>query len=106
MHNNGISHLKVDNDFQGVLAMLNWLSFVPSKQNESLPILEISDPVDRTVDVEIASNSQDPRILLEGEQRCSKWIPGFFDKSTFKETLAGWAKGVVVGRARLGGDLY
>ena len=31
------------------------------------------------------------------------WVSGFFDKNSFIETLAGWAKTVVVGRARLGG---
>ncbi|CAL8090474.1 unnamed protein product [Calicophoron daubneyi] len=31
------------------------------------------------------------------------WLSGFFDWGTWKETLAAWAAGVVVGRARLGG---
>ena len=31
------------------------------------------------------------------------WASGFFDRGSFEETLAGWARSVVVGRARLGG---
>jgi len=31
------------------------------------------------------------------------WDSGFFDRGSFEETLAGWARSVVVGRARLGG---
>jgi len=30
-------------------------------------------------------------------------LPGFFDKGSFKEYLAGWGKAVVIGRGRLGG---
>lgn len=46
----------------------------------------------------------DPRALLAGtEDDSGIWQSGFFDKGSFKETLAGWAKSVVVGRARLGG---
>jgi acetyl-CoA carboxylase carboxyltransferase component len=33
----------------------------------------------------------------------SEWLSGFFDRGSFEETLAGWAKTVVVGRGRLGG---
>ena len=36
---------------------------------------------------------------MDGEH----WIPGLFDKNSFVESLSGWAKTVVVGRARLGG---
>jgi acetyl-CoA carboxylase/biotin carboxylase 1 len=42
-------------------------------------------------------------LLAGGEDDSGHWQSGFFDKGSFKETLAGWAKTVVVGRARLGG---
>ena len=32
-----------------------------------------------------------------------RWLSGFFDWGTWQESLASWAAGVVVGRARLGG---
>uniref|UniRef100_A0A183SYC7 Ras-GEF domain-containing protein n=1 Tax=Schistocephalus solidus TaxID=70667 RepID=A0A183SYC7_SCHSO len=34
---------------------------------------------------------------------CGRWLSGFFDWGTWEESLAAWAAGVVVGRARLGG---
>jgi acetyl-CoA carboxylase/biotin carboxylase 1 len=33
----------------------------------------------------------------------TEWVAGFFDRESFHETMAGWAKTVVTGRARLGG---
>ena len=33
----------------------------------------------------------------------NSWLSGIFDKDSFMETLAGWARTTVVGRARLGG---
>ncbi len=36
-------------------------------------------------------------------QRDGRWVGGFFDQSSWMEVLGGWAKTVVVGRARLGG---
>ncbi|KAL6044996.1 acetyl-CoA carboxylase [Balamuthia mandrillaris] len=37
------------------------------------------------------------------EENTGTWISGFFDRDSWQETLAGWAKTVVCGRARLGG---
>jgi len=44
-------------------------------------------------------------LLLTGvtDSKSGKWISGFFDKDSFMETLGGWAKTVICGRARLGG---
>ncbi|KAF9288230.1 acetyl-coenzyme-A carboxylase [Mortierella alpina] len=48
----------------------------------------------------------DPRWLIAGkeaEEEGASFQTGFFDKDSFTETLTGWARTVVVGRARLGG---
>jgi acetyl-CoA carboxylase/biotin carboxylase 1 len=45
----------------------------------------------------IAGRYEDP------EDETSDFEPGLFDKDSFVETLEGWARTVVVGRARLGG---
>lgn len=103
MVNNGVSHLAAENDMQGIQSILNWLAFVPHKRDALLPMVESLDPYDRDIDVELASNA-DVRGLLAGQADDSgKWMSGFFDKGSFIETLSGWAKGVIVGRARLGG---
>lgn len=45
----------------------------------------------------------DPRWFLCGRQTEAGFETGFFDDGSFTETLAGWGKSVVTGRARLGG---
>jgi hypothetical protein len=45
------------------------------------------------------SSTRTPYLfLVQGE-----WLSGFFDKGSFTEYLSGWARTVIVGRARLGG---
>ncbi|TPX55246.1 acetyl-CoA carboxylase [Powellomyces hirtus] len=104
MHRNGISHLVAKDDMEGVHEIMNWLSYVPKHRNAPLPILPATDSVDRDVETEIPTGPYDPRVLLAGsEDEDGEFVDGFFDRGSFTETLAGWAKGVVVGRARLGG---
>jgi acetyl-CoA carboxylase/biotin carboxylase 1 len=45
----------------------------------------------------------DVRWLIHGKDDEEGFQSGLFDKDSFVETLGGWAKTVVVGRARLGG---
>ncbi|TPX37671.1 acetyl-CoA carboxylase [Synchytrium microbalum] len=104
MHKNGVSHLVASNDMQGVQEIVNWLSYVPKHKNSALPVLVSEDEIDRDIDVPIPTGPYDPRTLLSGvTNETGEYVHGFFDKGSFTETLAGWAKGVVVGRARLGG---
>ena len=39
----------------------------------------------------------------ESPNAAQRWVAGFCDRGSFVETLGGWAKTVVTGRARLGG---
>ncbi|KAJ1555692.1 acetyl-coenzyme-A carboxylase, partial [Cladochytrium tenue] len=105
MHRNGVSHLVAENDMDGVAEVLDWLSYVPRCRDAPLPVLPTTDSVGRTVDVPLpASGPYDPRTLLAGTvDENGNWLSGFFDRNSYKETLAGWAQGVIVGRARLGG---
>ena len=105
MYPNGVTHQVVPNDQEGVNAMLDWLSFVPENNQMQPPVLPVSDPVERDVEFTPTKSAYDPRHMLAGvEGPDGKWMPGFFDKGTFKETLGGWGKSVVTGRARLGGQ--
>ena len=51
----------------------------------------------------------DPRAAIAGKTVGSlspssePWVSGLFDKGSWIETQAGWARSVVTGRARLGG---
>lgn len=107
MHTNGVSHLTVSSHLDGVLSILKWLSFVPAVRDGPLPISDISgvDSVDREIDFQPGKSPYDPRHLLMGclDELSGTWQTGFTDRGSFVEILGGWAKSVVVGRARLGG---
>jgi acetyl-CoA carboxylase/biotin carboxylase 1 len=106
MYNNGVSHLTGDNDLDSITKTLVWLSYVPKVKDAGSPIVASQDPVDREVEAEPVKGPCDPRTWLAGyasEESGAKFLKGFFDQGSFFETLAGWAKTVVTGRARLGG---
>lgn len=109
MHPNGITHIVVKDDIGGVGEILTWLSYVPKARGELLPIVESRDPVSRPILVKPPSGGQpyDPRKSLIGGEidpnNGRQFLSGLFDKDSWKEYLEGWAKTVVVGRARLGG---
>lgn len=110
MHPNGVTHTVVDSDAEGVNAILQWLSYVPKRQGDQLPIIESRDPVQRYIEVAPPGDGQpyDPRCKLIGGEHVrvagqKRFFSGLFDKDSWKEYLDGWAKTVVVGRARLGG---
>ena len=107
MYSNGVSHLVASDHLRAISAAVDWLSYVPSVRGGLLPITDIrgSDTVERNIDFEPkAGVPYDPRYLIAGgEDDDGVFQNGFFDKGSFTETLAGWAKSVIVGRARLGG---
>jgi acetyl-CoA carboxylase/biotin carboxylase 1 len=104
MYRNGVSHMTANDDLAGVEKIVEWMSYVPAQRNMPVPILNLGDTWDR--DVEYAptkSEAYDVRWMIAGREVDNKFESGLFDKGSFQETLSGWAKGVVVGRARLGG---
>ena len=107
MYPNGVSHLIANDHLQAVKHAMDWLSFVPASRGALLPITDIRgvDEIERPIDfMPKRGVPYDPRTLLAGGVGDDDvWQSGFFDRGSFTETLAGWAKTVVVGRARLGG---
>ncbi|KAL0300319.1 UNVERIFIED_CONTAM: Acetyl-CoA carboxylase 1 [Sesamum angustifolium] len=103
MATNGVVHLTVSDDLEGISAILKWLSFVPAYSGGPLPILSPLDPPDRLVEY-VPETSCDPRAAICGAMDgTGKWLGGMFDRDSFIETLEGWARTVVTGRAKLGG---
>jgi acetyl-CoA carboxylase/biotin carboxylase 1 len=104
MYRNGVSHQTANDDFAGVSKIVEWMSFVPDKRNSPVPISPSVDTWDRDV-VYMPPQKQpyDVRWMISGKQGEDGFQPGLFDKDSFVETLGGWARTVVVGRARLGG---
>lgn len=107
MYPNGVSHIVEPDHLRAVKAAVDWLAYVPARRGGLLPVTDVRgiDEVDRLIEfIPQPGIPYDPRLLLAGgEDDSGSWQSGFFDRGSFTETLAGWAKTVVVGRARLGG---
>lgn len=107
MYSNGVSHLAEPDHLRAIKAAVDWLAYVPSMRGGLLPVTDIRgvDEIERPIEfTPIPGTPYDPRTLLAGgEDDSGKWQSGFFDRGSFTEYLAGWAKTVVIGRARLGG---
>ncbi|XP_071428069.1 acetyl-CoA carboxylase 2 [Pithys albifrons albifrons] len=106
MHNNGVSHVTVPDDFEGVYTILQWLSYMPKDNQSPVPVTAISDPIEREIDFVPSKVPYDPRWMLAGRPHPTlkgTWQSGFFDQGSFMEIMKPWAQTVVVGRARLGG---
>jgi len=105
MYRNGVSHMTADNDFEGVSKIVQWLSYVPDKKGSPVPISPSADNWDRDVTYfpPGKGTAYDVRHLIAGKTDEDGFQSGLFDKDSFEESLGGWAKTVVVGRARLGG---
>ncbi|KAF6718949.1 Acetyl-CoA carboxylase [Oryzias melastigma] len=133
MHNNGVTHCTVCDDFEGVFTLLQWLSYMPKCKASPVPVLSAKDPIDRPIefvpprllmilagcwpDVPVRVKTELVPLQLQfrmakrsddslgGQLNAPKgsWQTGFFDHGSFMEIMQPWAQSVVVGRARLGG---
>lgn len=104
MYKNGVSHMTANDDFEGVSKILKWLSFVPDKKGQPVPISPSADAWDRDITYYPPQKQPyDVRWLIQGKSDDEGYLSGLFDKNSFEESLGGWARTVVVGRARLGG---
>ncbi|KAF2431568.1 acetyl-CoA carboxylase [Tothia fuscella] len=104
MYRNGVTHMTANDDFAGVSKIVKWMSFVPDKKGNPVPISPSVDNWDRDITF-FPPNKQpyDVRHLISGQETDEGFLSGLFDKGSFEEALGGWAKTVVTGRARLGG---
>ena len=105
MYKNGVSHMTADDDFAGVSKIVRWMSFVPDRKGQPVPISPCVDSWDRNVTFFPPQRATyDVRHLIAGQQtEDGEFLSGLFDKNSFEEALGGWARTVVTGRARLGG---
>jgi acetyl-CoA carboxylase/biotin carboxylase 1 len=64
----------------------------------------VADSPDREIVFTPSKTAYDPRDMLAGaESADGSFSPGFFDAGSFTESLGGWGRSVVTGRATLGG---
>ncbi len=108
MYPNGVTHILCPNILDMMKSALKWLSYVPSTKHACIPKVDITglDVIERPIGFSPSPGQlYNPRSLIAGitDEVDGGWISGLFDKNSFTETLAGWGKTVVTGRARLGG---
>ena len=104
MYKNGVSHLTATDDYEGVQKIIEWMSYVPERKGAPVPVSPSVDTWDRDIAfVPPGKNPYDVRWLIAGKDDEDGFQSGFFDRDSFQETLSGWARTVVVGRARLHG---
>lgn len=85
MHENGVSHVTVNDDLEGCSTMLHWLSYMPKLKGAELPIIESIDSYEREVVFTPTKAPYDPRWLLAGRESPNLpdfWEDGFFDRGT------------------------
>jgi len=89
MFNNGVTHRTVSWDYEGLLVLLKWLSYIPATRTSPLPILSNPrDPVDREVLFRPTKASYDPRHMLAGTThpgRCGFFVTTFKQKQLLLE---------------------
>uniref|UniRef100_A0A915CZJ9 Acetyl-CoA carboxylase n=1 Tax=Ditylenchus dipsaci TaxID=166011 RepID=A0A915CZJ9_9BILA len=88
MHRNGVSHAVAQTDLDGVSTIIKWISYLPPPPTSA----------SRLVDTLPTKSAYDPRLVMDPPEG-----GGLFDRNTFDEIMAGWAKTIIAGRARLRG---
>ena len=95
----GVAHFAAKDEEEGIQTIRQLLSFLPSNNRETAPIMETSDPAGRVDDAlnEIIPDS--PNKAYDMYQV----IGSIVDEGRFLEVHKSWAKNMIVGFARMNG---
>src|SRR5947208_1673349 len=102
VHNkvSGVADLEVADDHECLETVRRYLSFFPSHNQEAPPVRETSDPVDRRAEELYEIVPTAPRRAYD----VRKVIHALVDDGDFFAMKPDWAKNVVTGLARIGGQ--
>src|SRR2546421_902639 len=102
VHNkvSGVADLEVADDHECLAIVRRYLSFFPSHNQEAPPVRETSDPVDRRVEELYDIVPTAPRRAYD----VRKVIHAIVDDGEFFAMKPDWAKNIVTGFARIGGQ--
>ena len=104
MYPNGVTHEVVENDKEGMQAVLDWINFTPKYFSSSCAELKGAEDPSREIEFTPTKTPYDPRHMLAGTTNTDgSFVSGFLDRDSFKEYMGGWGKSVIAGRGRLGG---
>ncbi|MBV8560874.1 MAG: acyl-CoA carboxylase subunit beta [Acidimicrobiia bacterium] len=96
----GVADLEVADDHDCLAAVRRYLSFFPSHNQEAPPVRDTSDPVDRRVEELYDIVPTAPRRAYD----VRKVIHAVVDDGEFFAMKPDWAKNIVTGFARIGGQ--
>uniref|UniRef100_A0A1I7WUC5 Acetyl-CoA carboxylase n=1 Tax=Heterorhabditis bacteriophora TaxID=37862 RepID=A0A1I7WUC5_HETBA len=103
MFKNGVTHAVVNDDFEGICKIVQWMSYLPC-EDSSFPYRQTFglDSKPRLVQFDIEPNKPyDIRQLIDsGKSTDGK---GICDCNSFDEIMNDWAKTIIAGRARISG---
>src|SRR6266702_3614902 len=86
MYKNGVSHMTADDDFEGVSKIVKWMSYVPDKKGNPVPISPTTDSWDRDVTFfPPQKQAYDVRHLIAGKEDDEGFLSGLFDRGSFEE---------------------
>jgi len=96
----GVAHNAFENDIEALLSLREFMSFLPSSNRESAPVISCIDPWDRDVPV------LDGIVPLESTAAydMKAVIHGIVDNREFFEIMPSYAKNIVTGFGRLNGQ--
>ena len=96
----GVANLLYGSDLDALEGVLSLLSYLPSNWQETAPEFEEVDPIDRLCPEVLDVFPESPRIPYD----VKSMLEAIVDRDSFLEVHAHWAKNIVVGFARLGGQ--
>jgi propionyl-CoA carboxylase beta chain len=96
----GVAHRAFDNDIDALLNLRNFVSYLPSSNRDSAPIIQSTDPANRDVPI------LDGVVPLESTAAydMTDVILGVVDDREFFEIMPTYAKNIIVGFGRLNGQ--
>jgi propionyl-CoA carboxylase beta chain len=96
----GVADLAFENDVEALLQLRRFIDLVPSSNREKAPARETADPIDRdelSLDTLVPANPNKPYDMKE-------LILKVVDEADFFEIQPDYAKNMVIGLARMGGE--
>jgi acetyl-CoA carboxylase carboxyltransferase component len=99
-YESGVGDNEVADDAECIAAVRRFLSYLPSSNEEAAPVVDTDDPVDR--DVEGLDKIVPPSARAAYDVR--RVIKAIFDRESWFEIKPTWAKNIVIGLARVGGQ--
>ncbi len=99
-YESGVGDNEVADDVECIAMVRRFLSYLPSSNTEQPPLVETGDPPDRLVDSLDKIVPVNPRSAYD----VRKVVKAVFDHESWFELKPTWAKNIVVGFARAGGQ--